>query len=319
MFTVGPWEFYQPGGYTFPTIFNPISVNEGEQGQELGETGEEVDWSGENVQLDPLEGWNSLMNYLQADPTEVTYPTVQEFAQAVIRLGTAYWDSWYPFVPQSYLWNPAYSISAYLWRPFAPFLCPSCNPEDPFLPPVPETSSVPEPDSARMVTMNVASPSAGDVLKNIKDLDNEQESLTAEQDGLAVDGTATNAAGVLDHKVSPPVVADPAGVLDKVSPPVVPNADQGPDTATPVVDATTVVEKPESTTATSTIVITDGNKVIPGQVGPKHRKPGGGLAGAMKSLQDTISKVTDGLTGGGTTNAGDTTNSSEASTGNTGG
>jgi hypothetical protein len=49
-------------------------------------------------------------------------------------LTSALWKSWYPFVPQSTLWNPKMSLSAYLWRPFAKVLCPDCNPADPFMP-----------------------------------------------------------------------------------------------------------------------------------------------------------------------------------------
>ena len=62
------------------------------------------------------------------------------------------------------------------------------------------------------------------------------------------------------------------------------------------------VEKPNSTTTTSTDVTRDGNEVEPGQSGGRHRKPTGGLAGAVKSVSDrissSVSKVTDGLKGG---------------------
>ena len=47
----------------------------------------------------------------------------------------------------------------------------------------------------------------------------------------------------------------------------------------------------------------DSLKAEPGQLGPKHRKPGGGLTDALKSVQDTMSstieKITDGLKSGG--------------------
>lgn len=106
---------------------------------------------------------------------------------------------------------------------------------------------------------------------------------------------------------------------------VVANPDQGPVTTavdtTTTTDPTSAVADPVSTTATSANVTSDGNKVEPGQSGPKHRKPGGGLTDALKSVQDTInssiSKITNGSKRGATTKAGDTTAGGEASTGNT--
>ena len=50
-------------------------------------------------------------------------------------------------------------------------------------------------------------------------------------------------------------------------------------------------------------VTRDSLKAEPGQFGPKHRAPGGGLAGAVKSVGDqfssAISRISDGLRGGG--------------------
>jgi hypothetical protein len=42
----------------------------------------------------------------------------------------------------------------------------------------------------------------------------------------------------------------------------------------------------------------EGMKAEPGQLGGQHRKPGGGLAGVVKSVQDTITNITNGLKGG---------------------
>jgi hypothetical protein len=86
--------------------------------------------------------------------------------------------------------------------------------------------------------------------------------------------------------------------------------------------ATEATEPPSNAPSAPILDLTkDGNKVEPVPVGPKHRAPGGGLSGALTSVQDTInstiSKITGGLNSGGTTS--DTTTSSEASTGNTGG
>ena len=67
-------------------------------------------------------------------------------------------------------------------------------------------------------------------------------------------------------------------------------------------------------------VTRDSLKAEPGQFGPKHRAPGGGLAGAVKSVGDqfssAISRISDGLRGGGA----ETGKSSpgEAGTGDTG-
>ena len=88
-----------------------------------------------------------------------------------------------------------------------------------------------------------------------------------------------------------------ARVLDPVSKTVNPEAGQRLRTPS------TSVEKPNSTTTTSTNVPSAGNKVEPGQAGGRHRKPPTGLAGVVKSVSDrvssSISKVTDGLKGGG--------------------
>ena len=116
MFTVGPWQFYSPEGYTFPTIFNPVSQHEGEVGQELGETGDEVAWSKEQVILDPLEPMTSVINYLMADPSQVTFPTFQEVVTTLTNLFAALKTTFYPFVPMSYMWNPQSQLLAPLFR-----------------------------------------------------------------------------------------------------------------------------------------------------------------------------------------------------------
>ncbi len=134
MFTVAPWEFYLGNGYTFPEVINPISANETYWGQELGEDGLPTNWSGETVKLDPSAGWNATWDYLLNDPEPVDFPSGKEIWDTTVRLTSALWKSWYPFVPQSTLWNPQMSLSAYVLRPFAKVLCPTCNPADPFMP-----------------------------------------------------------------------------------------------------------------------------------------------------------------------------------------
>jgi len=93
----------------------------------------------------------------------------------------------------------------------------------------------------------------------------------------------------------------------------------GPDTA---VEASLDAGDPPSTAPTVPLinVTRDSLKAEPGQFGPKHRAPGGGLAGAVKSVGDqfssAISRISDGLRGGGA----ETGESSpgEAGTGGTG-
>jgi pimeloyl-ACP methyl ester carboxylesterase len=156
------------------------------------------------------------------------------------------------------------------------------------------------PQSGQTLTLNAAAlPVSGGKVQQGADLGNQ-----AANDVVA--GTSTpKGGGALDTS------------LQKQT--VVANPDQGP--VTTAVDPTSAVADPVSTTATSANVTSDGNKVEPGQSGPKHRKPGGGLTDALKSVQDTInssiSKITDGFKRGATTKAGDTTAGGEASTGNT--
>jgi diacyltrehalose acyltransferase len=111
-----------------------------------------------------------------------------------------------------------------------------------------------------------------------------------QQDGLAVTGTAS----------TPDSTA--TDVLTTVKEDVLAGADaSGWDTA---VEANPGAGGPPSTAPTVPLVnvTRDSMKAEPGQSGPKHRKPGGGLAGAVKSVQDTInsaiSNISDELRGG---------------------
>ena len=159
MFRVPIWDFFDEDGYTFdPPITptnNPVSQHEGEVGQELGETGDPVPWSGQTVKLDPFEGIKSFINYLSGPPSEIKTVSPQDAIESVTNLFAALTVTWNPFVPMSYIWNPQYQLLAPLFRAFAPILCPTCNPEDPFLPPD-DITSIPEPDSARMVTLDAS-------------------------------------------------------------------------------------------------------------------------------------------------------------------
>jgi hypothetical protein len=128
------------------------------------------------------------------------------------------------------------------------------------------------------------------------------QDLGTEANDAGAAAAIPKAAGPLDMSPQKTVVAEPEQGL-----------------VTTAVDAVPAVEKPEptTTTATSTTVILDGNKVVPEQSGPKHRKPsGGGLSDAMTSVRDTISKVTEGLKGGDTANAGGADAGSEGGSAN---
>lgn len=139
MFRVSSLQLYTTG-YTFAEPLTPqyvpVTELEGEWGQYLPDQTftEPVPWYGQYVKLDPMEGVKSVINYLLSEPGQVTFPSLERVVSAYVNLAKSLWDSWYPFVPQSVLWNPAYSISAYITRPFAPLLCPNCNKYDPFMP-----------------------------------------------------------------------------------------------------------------------------------------------------------------------------------------
>jgi hypothetical protein len=237
--------------------------------------GKPTDWSGQTVKLDPLEPIRSVTDYLFGQPAVFQPVSANQVITAVANLAAAL-----QITGQLASWFPVRPIETFLKLFF----------------PAPVTSTAPT--SGQMVTLDASAlrTSGGDVQQG------QDVGEQAQNDVVA--GTATNGS------------SNVAGALDTVSQKktVAPEAGQGVVTATTAVDPTTPVAKPESTTPTSAILISDGNKAEPGQSGPKHRQPGGGLAGAVKSVQDTInssiSNITRGLTGGGATTG-------EASTGGT--
>lgn len=138
MFKVPGPAFYSLDGYTFaepltPTN-NPVSDQEGQWNADLGQTGVPVPWYADNVKLDQFDSLKSVWNYLTGTPGKVVIPTVNEIVKTYGDFAKSLWNSWNPFVPQGVLWNPYYSVSAFILRPFAKALCPSCNPYDPFMP-----------------------------------------------------------------------------------------------------------------------------------------------------------------------------------------
>lgn len=138
MFKVPGTAFYDQRGYTFaepltPTN-NPVSTQEGQWNADLGQTGVPVPWYAETVKLDPFESLKSLVSYLGGTPGKVTIPTAKQIVDTYTAFAKSLWNSWNPFIPQGVLWNPDYSLSAFVLRPFAKALCPTCNPYDPFMP-----------------------------------------------------------------------------------------------------------------------------------------------------------------------------------------
>ena len=147
-------------GYQFPVSYNPISDAEGAVGQEIPDsTGQEVPWSGAYVKLDLLDPGNALLSYLLADPSANAPKSVTttEISATLDRLGKALTLAFNPFVPMSFLLKGwPYTALTPLFKPFVPWLCPTCNPEDPGLPPVPQQ---PAADTAVLAAARSAAPS----------------------------------------------------------------------------------------------------------------------------------------------------------------
>jgi hypothetical protein len=127
--------------------------------------------------------------------------------------------------------------------------------------------------------------------------------INADQKNEVTGGTEDAADELADVHARDPADAedaadDLAGVQAGGEAAALPEAGQGPDTPS------TAVEEPEPTATTSASVMSDGNKVKPGQVGGDDTTSGAGLAGTVKSVTDriasTISKVTGRLTRGDT-------------------
>lgn len=74
-------------------------------------------------------------------------------------------------------------------------------------------------------------------------------------------------------------------------------AEANQEVVTEDVDPSTPVNNTDVTPTTLADVTNVGDDIAPVPRGPKYRKPGGDLAGAMRSVQNTISKVTGGSNG----------------------
>lgn len=138
MFKVQLWDFFAPGGFTFTSPitpeYNPISDTEAFWGQELGLTGDRVEWYGETVHPEPFGETKGFLDFLISKPEGIKTPTLQDQINAFKNLADGLTTTWNPFVPKSYVWNPDMTPFAYLARPLAKFLCPTCNAVDPFMP-----------------------------------------------------------------------------------------------------------------------------------------------------------------------------------------
>ncbi len=133
MFQAPLWDFIS--GYQFPELINPVSDAEGAVGEEIpGEEGAAVPWSGQAVQLNPMDPVYNVVNYLFAPPEQNAPEPISlgEVAQAITRLGAAVWDNFNPFVPGSFLWKgyPYTMVTPFL-KPFVSILCPQCDPDNP--------------------------------------------------------------------------------------------------------------------------------------------------------------------------------------------
>ena len=275
MFQVPLWQLLS--GYTFPTVVDPLGPVEGAYGFPGTGPGNTMPWSGQTVQLDPLEPFTSLIASLVNPPTGITIVSPEEVVKTVKHLGEGIVVDFSPFVPGG-PFTPGW--------PYTPETCPAC-----------EGSSTVSPASARRdlvltsvrtLTMNAASiASGGDVQQNVI-----QNVVTGNEVG-SPNGQQDIQAGVT---TAPEVPSTAARVSETGSQTVVPEA------GLRLHKPSTPVEKPNSTTTTSTNVTSDDSKVEPGQSRPRHRKPPAGLAGAVRSMSDrissSVSKVADGLKGG---------------------
>ncbi|TPG32274.1 hypothetical protein EAH80_20925 [Mycobacterium hodleri] len=251
-------------GYTFPAKVNPFD-------------GSSVGYPDGYVQLDPDAPGKAFLASLVATPTGPQSVTLAEAGAAFARLGSALFNSFYPFVQNSEYYNPDETGLAYVFRALSPILCGNCNRDpadgyagvyqpkylygnyDPHYPPGQGPATVAKTTDTKTALATTADPGA-----------------------TAVEVTPSSAAPPDDSS------ADLAKAVKSLN------------AGSPAAQAVTTPD-----TAPAAQVKKDSFKATPGQVGPKHRKSGGSLADAMKSLQDNINGFK-----GGTKKAGDATKSS---------
>jgi hypothetical protein len=245
-------------------------------------------------QVDPIAPLRGLIATLITPSTITPVPSIQDVITTADNLsaGLAVFAA-----PPTYLDSPA-GLRQYVadWRDLVGNLFKGVIAATP-------ATSIPSvsPNSGQTLTVNV-DPVApgGDVEKNEVTGNSDVASPNTQEDSLAVARTPTEARSTQQDGL--PIVAtateaplNAARVLESVSETSAPEGDQGLKTAG------MVVERPKPTTATSTNVTRDGNKVERGRVGGSGTNSRGGLAGAVNSVRDrissAISKVTDGPKG----------------------
>ena len=86
-------------GYTFPTVVDPLGPWEGAYGFPGTGPGNTMPWSGQTVQLDPLEPFTSLVASLVNPPTGITIVSPEEVVKTVKNLGEGLVVDFSPFVP----------------------------------------------------------------------------------------------------------------------------------------------------------------------------------------------------------------------------
>jgi len=294
-------------GYRFPEVENP-NENPGDPYPPA--------WSRQQAEpLDPLEPTRMFIDSLMEDPPESGIKTVS--LRDVVTTGTNLYTSgmvaFNPYFPGSYLftgaprlWDAGILVGG-LVNGIVSRICPSCMPDAPAT-----VTSIPSPtNSGRAITIDVASIAPGG--------DAGQNSMArggdAGQNSIAPGGDARQKVATGEEMPSPNGRQDiPAGApiarrAASIAADVVDNTASrtlAPEARQRLHKPSTPVDKPEPTTITSTIM-TNGNKVEPGQLGEKGTTSRDRLSGAVKSVSDrissAISKATEGLKGG--TNSGE--------------
>ncbi|MCH9729945.1 MAG: PE-PPE domain-containing protein, partial [Actinomycetia bacterium] len=206
MFLAPLWDLFS--GYQFAELNNPVSDAEGAAGEEIpGEEGTPVPWSGQAVQLNPMDPVYSVLNYLLAPPEQNTPEafTFTDVIESVMRFGDALNLAFNPFVPGSYLLKGwPYTALTPLFTPFLDVLCPQCDPDNPGDPTpfeddnAPETADVAPEASSRSAASTVALQVAS--VTEVADEDSSaevtpaEESTTEESSGEESSGEAPSGA-----------------------------------------------------------------------------------------------------------------------------
>ena len=255
---------FSPGGYTFPTVQDPITCSDTGQCDIADPNGPELPWSGQNVALDLSAPFTSFYNSLTATPdfsaihTVTAQMVVDTFVNFAMGLNTAF----NPFV---------LGTQCGLCAPFVP------NPGGGPVPgPIPP---------ANTTTPNVTTlAAAGGIVPQ------------GEDPGAMVDKVATdaggNAAGTLDV-VSPKKTAVPSPDQGLVT--TADNATTEVDP--PKADPPKPVETSGPTTDPSSDLKTDDNTGEAKKSGPRHAQPDA-VESVQNKINASIPKITNGSTGG---------------------